>query len=742
MGSACAFNDCGDKTVARRGGPRGPAKADGVSGKSFKLGLPGWIGVGAVGGLATGILVGQPCQVLQPVGTAYVMLLESVVYPYIISSLLHGLGRLSPPVALRLFKKSWPFYLAAWGGTLAVAYLLSLAFPSAPPPSMLDASEPVRSGPDMLQMLLPGNIFRDLANNYVPAVVMLSVIFGVALQGMAGKEKLLDILVLVRGACVKIWNWVVRLAPIAVFAMFASTAGSIKMTEAGGLAVYVGLFLAATGLLAFIAIPAAISALVPIRYRQAMHHLRGGLVLSLVTTLSVVALPFIQQAVEKLAEQEGIDEDDRTEIIETSLAVNYPLGQLGNFFVYFFMLFAAYYYRTPLTGGEQAALPFMTLFSCLGSPTSTVNAVDFLSSWLSLPGRPLDLYIETMIITRYGQVALSVMGFAFLTFLMTFNFYGRITLRLPRLIVYLVLVASVVAALSLASRPLLSNLMDRPVDSYQAMRLSPKTTGQVEARIYLKREDFFRDYPRPDLLPGEPVFHRIQRTHTLRVGYGPGMVPYSYINQHGQLVGYDVACVYDLARSLNVKLVLAPVSFTKVAQEVRAGVFDMFVGGASVTEARMRYGAFSQPYLQSPLSLIVPSANVRLFLNMSDLKDRPGLTVAVLHNPHMQSLARRLFPKAKLRPIYNFDELLADNAWDAALWTFVNASNWTAMHPGYTAIKPKDMGAVLVIAYLFPKNSAQIVQFVNHWMDLRKATGFLGRQRARWFRDTSAGEGR
>ena len=160
------------------------------------MSLAAWIGVGAAGGVLTGILAGEACKVLQPVGSAYVMLLESVVYPYLISSLLHGLGRLSPKVALRLLKKSWPFYLAAWGGTLGIIYLLSLAFPSSPPPIIVDAADPGRTGPDFLQLILPGNIFRDLANNYVPAVVMLSALFGVAIQGIESKDRVLDILVL------------------------------------------------------------------------------------------------------------------------------------------------------------------------------------------------------------------------------------------------------------------------------------------------------------------------------------------------------------------------------------------------------------------------------------------------------------------------------------------------------------------------------------------------------------------
>jgi proton glutamate symport protein len=697
-----------------------------------RLGLPGWIGVGAVAGVATGILMGKPAGALQPFGTAYVMLLESVVYPYIISSLLHGLASLSPKTAWRLFRKSWPFYLAAWGGTLGVCYLISLAFPAVPAPDMVDAAAPARSGPQLLDMILPGNIFEDLTHNYVPAVVMIAVLFGVALQGAKDKARILDILALVRAACVKIWGWMVHLAPVAVFAMFAVTAGTIEKSEAGGLAAYIGLFLGVTFLLAFIALPAAISCLAPVRYREVLGLMRGALTLAMVTTLSVVALPFIQKAAEKIAQDSGIDAEDHQEIIQTSLAVNYPLGQLGNFFVYFFMLFTAFYTGTSLSGGEQLALPFMTLVSCIGSPTSTVNAVDFLSSWLALPGEPLNLYLETMVITRYGQVALSVMGFAFLTFLMTLNYYGKIAVKLPRLLSAMALVLALVAGLSLGGNSLLTQLLNEPRQTYLSLAMNPQLTQGVEAKVYKTHAEFRRDYPDPELAPGQSVFARIQGTQTLRVGYGPGIVPFSYLNREGELAGFDVACVYDMARGLNVKLVFAPVQFSDVRHEVETGVFDLFIGGVYVTEPRMRWGLYSQSYHSSPLALIVPSDQLDDFTQMSRFKDDPDFDLAVLDVASMRRLAERLFPKAKKHLINRYDDLPGKKGWDAALWSFEQGGIWASGHPGYSAVKPAGMGAVMVMAYLMPRRAAQLQQYINHWLSLREADGFLAEQKKYW----------
>lgn len=706
------------------------------------MSLAGWIGVGAGAGLALGLVVGENCTILAPVGKAYVMLLQSVVYPYLISSLVHGLGRLSPQMALRLLRKSWPFYLVAWGGVLGIIYLLSQAFPPTPPPIVIDAAQAARSGPDFLQLILPGNIFHDLASNYVPAVVMLSVLFGVALQGVPGKDKFLDILALIRTACVKIWNWVVKLAPAAVLAMVAVTAGTTELAKAGGLAVYVFLFLAVCGLLAFWAIPVLISSMIPVRYREVLGLLRDGLILSLVTTLSVVALPFIQKAAEKLARENQVDDPEHSGVIETCLAVNYPLGQLGNFFVFFFILFTAFYTRTPLTGVEQASLPLMTLFSCFGSPSSTVNAVDFLSSWLHLPGRPTTLYVETMTITRYGQVALSVMGFAFLTFLMTFSYYGKLKIRPGRLAVCSGVLLVAVAALAWGGRSVLVEVLNKPQETYLNFTIPAEQTRGVTAKFYRTRDEFLNDHSDAALAPGESVLARVQRTQTLRVGYAYCIPPFGYTNKYGQLVGYDIACAYGLARSLNVNLEFVPVVFGKIKEDVQAGIMDMWAGGVYVMESRMLFGAFSKPYYQSPLALIVPSGQVEQYMTMDQIRKNPDFRIAILNNPTLRTLAGRLFPEHKPVSVPEYDALPGIEGWSAALWTLEQAGVWCSSHPGYSAVRPADMGAVAVFAYFLNKNSDEMIQFINHWLDMRNADGFLARQREHWITRSIPGAGR
>jgi Na+/H+-dicarboxylate symporter len=83
------------------------------------------VAVGGALGILTGLFLGDYAHVLHPAGKAYVLMLEVAVYPYLICSLLHGLGSMAPTEALKLFKSGWKFYAGLWIVTFAVLIALS-----------------------------------------------------------------------------------------------------------------------------------------------------------------------------------------------------------------------------------------------------------------------------------------------------------------------------------------------------------------------------------------------------------------------------------------------------------------------------------------------------------------------------------------------------------------------------------------------------------------------------------------
>jgi proton glutamate symport protein len=133
-------------------------------------------------------------------------------------------------------------------------------------------------------------------------------------------------------------------------------------------------------LLTFWIIPGCISAFTPVRYKEVLRDLSSALVIAVVTTLSVSALPYISSATQRLVKLCGIEDPECGEIVRTNISVAYPLGQLGNFFVYLFVVFALFYHGVVAEPFQLSLLPLISLLSGVGSPTSSVDAVSFLCS--------------------------------------------------------------------------------------------------------------------------------------------------------------------------------------------------------------------------------------------------------------------------------------------------------------------------------------------------------------------------
>jgi Na+/H+-dicarboxylate symporter len=190
------------------------------------------VAIGGAVGILVGLFVGDFAHLIRPLGDVYVLLLEVAVYPYLICSLLHGLGSMAPAQAWKLFRSGWKFYIALWGITFALLILLAQGIPQALSSSWV-AKAAAKDSPSLLEILIPSDPFTALSRNYVPAVVLFCLFYGVALQYVPEKTSLLSVLEGIRLASLKFWNGVVRFAPLAVFALFADP-GWHDQTESDG----------------------------------------------------------------------------------------------------------------------------------------------------------------------------------------------------------------------------------------------------------------------------------------------------------------------------------------------------------------------------------------------------------------------------------------------------------------------------------------------------------------------------
>ncbi len=686
----------------------------------------------AGGGILAGVFFGEYCTILAPFGAAYVMLLQAAVYPYVIASLLHGLGSLKPAQAFNLFRHGWVIYVLAWVLTFASLLVVALGIPPTDSPV---ATTPGSSGfdlMDVINLVIPKDIVGAIAQNYVPAVIVFCVAYGVAMQRLDDKSAMLSILDGVKRMSLQFWKWVIKLVPFAVFALVADTAGSTALANLEHLGSFLVLLFGVSVILAFWMLPAVMTALAPLRYREVLVDLRSAMLVSLATTLSVTALPYITEATRKVANQLDVPKEESEDVIGTNLSMIYVIGQLGNFFVLLFILFALYFFQTPEPLGNQVLLPFMTFLSNLGSPTATVNGVVFLSSWLQLPDAAPELYVELLVIIRYGMLMTTATGFGFLSILVTLAYFGKLRLRLGKLVMAVALPMAAIAALALGTRAVQETFVGNERRPYLNFTLAP---GIIEGVDVTYRS--LSDPGRPNAADNPSVLDRIQQTGELWVGYNDGIIPFSYRNRNDELVGYDIEAAYSLAHSLNVKLIFVPFEWEKLHDDLEAGRFDIAMAGIYVTNRRLFNLDVASPYFNSPIALFAPRKGIERFSSRSTINAIDGLRVGSFDDPVLIPLIKRLFPNAERVVVDSYAHLPDFDEIDAAIWSLDQATAMAAAHPGIQAIAPKDMGSNLLFAYLMPPHATEWRQYVDYWQEIRRRSGELADAQDYWLNGAS-----
>ena len=217
------------------------------------------------------------------------------------------------------------------------------------------------------------------------------------------------------------------------------------------------------------------------------------------------------------------------------------------------------------------------------------------------------------------------------------------------------------------------------------------------------------------------------------MGFNPHVIPFSYRNDRGELVGFDISYAYRLARDLGVSIELVPFAWPNLAGDLVDHRFDIAMSGIYDTDQRIQSLIVSPPYYATPLALIVPSPRAETFLDAEQLS-RPGLKLAVFDDPVLIPLSRRLFPKAELVIVPNYDSLPGnDRPVEGAVWTLEQAAAWAAEHPGFTAVAPDHLSGPISTVFAMAPDSVELGGFVSQWLQLRADDGFRAEQIAYWF---------
>jgi Na+/H+-dicarboxylate symporter len=681
-------------------------------------------------GIFTGLFVGEPASVLQPVADIYIRLMQMTVLPYLVMSLIIGFGQLDAVEAKRLAVRGGLLLVLVWVLSFAVIAVMPVAFPVMQSASFFSHALVEPKQPfSIADLYFTANPFHSLSNAVIPAVVLFSSLIGIGLIGLEDRERLLAPLRVFNASITRITRFIISLTPIGVFAIGAVTAGTMTPETLIRLEVYFITFGAASLLLAFLVLPLLVTSMTPFRYREVMGISRDALLTAFVANNAFIVLPLLVERTKSLLQRHGLltaESDSAAEIL-VPILFNFP--NAGRLLTLLFVPFAAW-----LAGSALSAADYSSLFA-VGVPSYFAKAqvaLPFLMDHFGLPHDLFQLYIPTTIITGKFDSMVTAMNLLAFALLGAGAMGGFLVIKRSRLLAAGAVIAAGTLVTVIAMRLVLAATIDTAYHKDEALRQMQTDRDTLSAIIHRNLASVNIDPTASDL----PALTRILERGTLRVGYDPANLPFSFFNLDGDLVGFDIELSRSLAESLGVLAEFIPIEWPNMPAMLDDGVIDVMPG----TWYRPYWFPslrLSAPYLTGTMALAVRDERRHEFGSIEALHRRQGLKIGVpLDTRQVAYSMRRYFGDAEVEFVtLEFWQSFFEGRHpelDAFLVPAENGAAWTLLHPEYTIVVPQPDPVKVPSAFGLALDAGELADAVNEWVVFAANEGMIDRAYDYW----------
>lgn len=192
------------------------------------------IAIGGILGVIAGLILGDSAGVLEPFGTLFIQLLQMLIIPLVITSILAGMLKLQDSKAVGKVGGGFIIYLimtSLFATTIGVLTALIIQ-PGKEQKEILEHGEAVESEEfnfiDHFLSWIPTNIFESLANMDMLPIIIFTIIIGLILLTMGHDNVPTLVKFINEGANVmlKLTEHIIKLAPYGIFALVANMVGT------------------------------------------------------------------------------------------------------------------------------------------------------------------------------------------------------------------------------------------------------------------------------------------------------------------------------------------------------------------------------------------------------------------------------------------------------------------------------------------------------------------------------------
>ena len=698
---------------------------EGIHNLAKKISLSNQILLSVFVGAFVGLFIGEYAGALSFLGEAFIGLLQMTVLPFITLAQIANIGKLDPSEGRRFTAYSAVFFLVASALTLAVITMIPFALPVRESASFFSTSliaEPPTI--DFVKRFIPKNPFHSLANNVVPAVVIFCIAMGVALISLDNKKVALEQLDMFTAALGRVNGYLVSLSPIGIFAIVASTTGTMSFEELARLKDYMIISTVAVLVLGFGVFPLLLASVTPFSYREIVSVSQAPLLTAFATGKVLIALPLVIESAHTLFEKYSDDPEQPTSTARAVAPLVYPFPHAGKLMSLLFVPFAAWFVGNALKLSDYPQMLSTGFFSLFGSP---IAAIPFLLNIFRIPADLMQLFFVSGIFTaRLGDL-LGAMHMLFVSVLTAAPLNNMFTLRWTKVGRTLLGALAICLVATLGTRALLTILSDTGYTRDQVIKNMHTAFNPVNATVH-KTPPKISNFD-----PTESALNRIRRTGVIKIGYDPEGLRMSFFNSEGQLVGYDVEVAHVIARSLGVKPEFVPFEMTTLALQLDSGDFDVAMSGIAILGPRLLDIRFTETYLKETIALVVRDHRRDEFAERIEQRDFQGLRVAPPRNIQGAGIVEALLPGVEVVQIKSPREFFESGGVgaDAIIWSAETGSAWTLLYPHFSVIPIRPITHI-PLAYAVAPREVALAEYISRWLEVFKGTIFDDRLFDHW----------
>lgn len=747
-------------------------------------------------GILCGLFFGEAAQVLAPFGTIFIGLMQVTIIPSVVIFIITGIGSIGHEDAKKFLLTVAAVLLLIWFLGVLIFFYMQFAFPDVQNPALFSTTQSaVTDEIDMIDLFIPSNPFSSLAEGLLPAIVLFCILLGFALIGDVKNRPFVDMLQSLSAAFSKITRWMMMIVPLGIFAITASTFGTITFTQFLEIQVYLITTIVISVLLVLLVLPLLTYSLTPFGFREILSAANKGVLMGFSTSHVFITMPLLTEGVaslfkglrhgkevpaagEAIVPGEGAvttEEETRTRKGEAAtggersrtsggealgpdegpcpshreavtieekakaysgvlIPLTYTIPSLGVFIVLLFVLFTAWFYGDPFGIREQTFLALAGVPSLFGSPKLSLQ---FILELMRLPADAMQLYLISNPFHVYFASALTCMSMFSLSAIVTAFLTGLGGLRAKRALISLVIVIVVLSAAVVGLRLGFTSLLgDSPEggETVLNMKMPPEVSGrEIETTIYQHYSDVS---PHHDTFPAEEsLLRRIKTRDLLRVGYNPDMMPLAYFNRDGDLVGYDIHMAYDLARTLNVsRIEFIPVDRETFLDRVNNGSCDIVMSGVVLVPGISDEARFTSPYLDLHLAFVTRDDRKDEFEQWDEVVKKKDLVIGIADTSAYYQTAIRLFPNATFIPLESPEQFFNQTEAEALLTTAEVGTAMTLLHPFYDVaiLQPSDIYQIPCVYVVSRDCDDASLMFLNYWLEMEEKYGSLDKKYRYW----------